>query len=166
MISQSQSVSLRFWQIVLAAFCSSEFAVWEAPASLKLSIEVIICLELKQSYCEILESVPSMCKVILKFSCYLDAAVPLLETDNLPPVFDISLKYALFWFLVLKKNSCCTAFWDQILAVCSSGKKSVVGQEIGNFWFFWTWSFNPTLKQTDKLPAASLICLGVLTKAM
>ena len=34
-------------------FCRGDFAVWEAPASLKLSIEVILCIEMKQSYCEI-----------------------------------------------------------------------------------------------------------------
>ena len=34
--------------------------MWEAPASLKRSIEVILCIELKQSYCEILESVPAV----------------------------------------------------------------------------------------------------------
>ena len=46
-------------QNVMAKFCSGDFSVWEAPASLKWSIEVILCIELKQSYCEILESVPA-----------------------------------------------------------------------------------------------------------
>ena len=46
-------------QNVMAEFFSSDFAVWEAPASLKWSIEVILRIELKQSYCEILESVPA-----------------------------------------------------------------------------------------------------------
>ena len=47
-------------QNVMTEFCSCDFAVWEAPASLKLSIEVILCIKLKQSYCEILESVPAV----------------------------------------------------------------------------------------------------------
>ena len=41
-------------------FCSGDFAVWEAPASLQRCIEVILRIELKQSYCEILESVPAV----------------------------------------------------------------------------------------------------------
>ena len=47
-------------QNVMNKFCICDFAVWEAPASLKLSIEVILCIKLKQSYCEILESVPAV----------------------------------------------------------------------------------------------------------
>ena len=46
-ISPSQSDSLRLWQNAMADFCSDDFAVWEAPASLKRSIEVILCIELK-----------------------------------------------------------------------------------------------------------------------
>ena len=46
-ISLSQSDSLRLWQNAMADFCSYDFAVWEAPASLKWSIEVILCIELK-----------------------------------------------------------------------------------------------------------------------
>ena len=44
----------------MADFCSGDFAVWEASASLKRCIEVILRIELKQSYCEILESVPAI----------------------------------------------------------------------------------------------------------
>ena len=44
-IFPSQSDSLKFWKTVMANFCSDDFAVWEAPASLKLSIEVILCIE-------------------------------------------------------------------------------------------------------------------------
>ena len=51
-------------QNVMTEFCSCDFAVWEAPASLKLCIEVILCTELKQSYCEFFwnffESVPAV----------------------------------------------------------------------------------------------------------
>ena len=36
------------------------FSVWEASASLELCIEVILHIELKQSYCENLESVPAV----------------------------------------------------------------------------------------------------------
>ena len=51
---------IRFWQNVMANFCICEFAVWEALASLKQCAEVIHSIELKQSYCEILESVPAV----------------------------------------------------------------------------------------------------------
>ena len=47
-------------QNIMTKFCRSDFAVWEAPASLKRSIEVILRIKLKQSYCEILESVPAV----------------------------------------------------------------------------------------------------------
>ena len=36
------------------------FSVWEAPASLEWCIEVVIRIELKQCYCENLESVPAV----------------------------------------------------------------------------------------------------------
>ena len=54
----------QFLANVMANFCSGDFLVWEAPVSLKQCIEVILGLELKQSYCYILESD----KTILKFS--------------------------------------------------------------------------------------------------
>ena len=41
-------------------FCSYDFAVWQAHAFLKQSIEVILSIELKQSYCENLESVSAV----------------------------------------------------------------------------------------------------------
>ena len=59
-ISPSQSDSLIFWQNAMADFWSSDFAVWEALASLKRCIEVILRIELKQRYCEILESAPAV----------------------------------------------------------------------------------------------------------
>ena len=59
-ISPGQSDSLIFWQNAMADFWSSDFAVWEALASLKRCIEVILRIELEQSYCEILESVPAV----------------------------------------------------------------------------------------------------------
>ena len=36
----------------MAYFCSGDFAVREAPASLKQCIEAILHIDLKQSYCE------------------------------------------------------------------------------------------------------------------
>ena len=39
--SPSQSVSLKFWQNAMANFCCDDFAVWQARASLKLSIDII-----------------------------------------------------------------------------------------------------------------------------
>ena len=56
----------------MADFCSSDFAVLEAPASLKLCIEVILNVELKQGYCEILSQ--------YLLYLHLAAAVPLLKT--------------------------------------------------------------------------------------
>ena len=43
-------------------------------------------------------------------------------------------------------------------------QNSAIGQEIGNFWLFLTWYFNPILKQADKM--AIVIRFGVLTKAI
>ena len=43
----------------MANFADVNFLVWEATASLKQYIEVILRKGLKQSYCEILESVPA-----------------------------------------------------------------------------------------------------------
>ena len=43
----------------MANFCSCNFAVREAHASLARCIECILRIELKQSYCENLESVPA-----------------------------------------------------------------------------------------------------------
>ena len=44
----------------MADFADVHVSVWEAPASLKQCIEVILRKELKQSYCEILESLPAV----------------------------------------------------------------------------------------------------------
>ena len=79
----------------MAYFCCCDFAVWEAHAwSLKQYIEVILSIELKQSYCEILESVPVYLQYLqsylVDFMCHLANAVPLLET-NLLPSFDVAL---------------------------------------------------------------------------
>ena len=73
-------------------FCSGDFAVWEAPTSLKRCIDVILRIERKQSYCENLESV--LAKLSLKylqsylemFIRHLAAAMPLLKTDNISRV--------------------------------------------------------------------------------
>ena len=44
----------------MANFADVIFSVWEALVSLEPCIEVILSKELKQSYCEILESVPAV----------------------------------------------------------------------------------------------------------
>ena len=56
----SQSDSLKFLQNAMANICSDDFAVWQARASLKRSIDNILFIELKQSYCEIWESVSAV----------------------------------------------------------------------------------------------------------
>ena len=53
------------WSNFNLAKCNDRVLQWwfcsvKASASLKWSIEVILCIELKQSYCEILESVPAV----------------------------------------------------------------------------------------------------------
>ena len=58
---QLSSVKLVKYQNAMADFRSGDFAVWEAHALLKWCIEVILCIELKQSYFEILQSVPAVC---------------------------------------------------------------------------------------------------------
>ena len=51
---------LRFWQNAIDDSADVDFSVWEAPASLKRCIVVILRIKLKQSYCEKLESVPAV----------------------------------------------------------------------------------------------------------
>ena len=97
-------------------FCSGDFSVWEAPASLKWCIEVIRHIELKQRYCEIFESVPAVfAKFSRKFCCHLVAAVPLLDSDNILQfcryIIDIwPVLMACTW----KKRVLLAAFWDKI----------------------------------------------------
>ena len=103
-------------------FCSGDFAVWEAPASLKQSNEVILHIELKQSYCEILESVPA---VFAKLSDDLEifvsqslsaSAVPLLETDNTSPVCRYFFeKWPILMACIWTNHDLLAAFWDKIL---------------------------------------------------
>ena len=123
----------------MAYFCSSDFAVWEDPPSLKQRIEIILHIELKhwQGYFEILESVPV---VLAKFKLpwnfqpwnfhpSLRAAVPLLKTDNLSPICRCIIEIwpvlmAWTWqncvfalsvpLLVQKHNSRFRVFWSTI----------------------------------------------------
>ena len=115
----SQSDSLKFWQNVMAYFCSNDFSVWQARASLKLSIDNILCIELKQSYFEILESVSA---VLAKISWYfhqslqgLAAAVPLLEIDNISLVCRYIIEICPVLMACTWKNRVLlAAFWDKI----------------------------------------------------
>ena len=115
----SQSDSLKFWQNEMAYFCSNDFSVWQARASLKLSIDNILCIELKQSYCEILESVSA---VLAKISWYfhqslqgLAAAVPLLEIDNISLVCRYIIEICPVLMACTWKNRVLlAAFWDKI----------------------------------------------------
>ena len=58
--NNKKNLILISWSLANGCFCSGDFAAWEAPASLQLCIEFIACLELKQSYCENLESIPAV----------------------------------------------------------------------------------------------------------
>ena len=115
---------LRFWQNVMADFCSGDFAVWEAHASLKLCIEIILLIDWAET--ELLwifgVSTCSMSKVILKFSWWnfirhWAAAVPLLETDTISQgrvcryIFEIwPVLMACTW----KNRVLLAVYWDKI----------------------------------------------------
>ena len=61
--------------------------MWEAPASLKRCIEVILRIELKQGYCEFGESVPAvLAKLPWNFHLSLSGCSTLAENDNISPV--------------------------------------------------------------------------------
>ena len=94
-------------------FCSCDF---EAPASLKWFIEFILRMELKQIYCERLESVPAVfAKFSWNFIRHLVAAVPLLEIDNISPVcrYDID-SWPVLMACTWKNSTLLAAFWDKI----------------------------------------------------
>ena len=76
----------------MADFCSCDLQCEKPHASLKRSIEVILRIEMKQTYCEILESVVTQYLQYLQsyleiFISHLAAAVHLLETDNPSQVY-------------------------------------------------------------------------------
>ena len=80
------------WPILAAVILQ-----WEAPALQRQCIEVILCIELKQSCCENLESVLSVFAKLSDLeiifchfkvcSCRLVTFVSWLESDNISPVF-------------------------------------------------------------------------------
>ena len=107
--------------------------MWEAPASLKRCIEVILCIELKQSYCEILESVPAVfAKLSWNFHPSLSNCSALagnrqhmtgrdMTCDNIWPVeiwpgrdMTWSRYDLLWWFCTWKNCVLLEAFWDKI----------------------------------------------------
>ena len=91
----SESVRLtEIVQNVMADFCSGDFAVWEAPASLKqcIEVQVILCIELEQSYCENLVSVPAVFAII---TCYALSMFSLLHYYPFLPFLPIITCYKL-----------------------------------------------------------------------
>ena len=104
-------------QNVMAEFLSGDFAVWEAPASLKRSIEVILRIKLKQSYCEILESVPAVFgKLSWNFRPSLSVCSSLAENRQYITCF---CRYILeIWPVLMaciwKNRYLFAAFWDKI----------------------------------------------------
>ena len=84
----------------MADFCSGDLQCEKPHASLKRSIEVILRIEMKQTYCEILESVVTQYLQYLQsyleiFISHLAAAVHLLETDNPSKRHGFKLKFRL-----------------------------------------------------------------------
>ena len=101
-------------------FCSGDFAVWEAPASLQRCIEVILHIELKQGYCEIWSpDLPQYFEKYLEiFIRHLAAAMPLLETDNISPVCRYIIEMWVMWPVLMartwKNRFLLAAFWDNL----------------------------------------------------
>ena len=93
-----------------------DFAVWKALASLKQYVEVILCIELKQRYCEILESVPAVCaKLSWKFHQSLCGCSAL--AGNRQYITGLTIYYldmTCFDGLHLKNCNLLAAFWDKI----------------------------------------------------
>ena len=103
-------------QNVMTEFCSCDFAVWEAPASLKLCIEVILCTELKQGYCKILESVPAVF-VKLSWNFHLSLSGCSALAGNRQYITGLSTYYrdmTCFDGLYRKNRVLLAALWDKI----------------------------------------------------
>ena len=88
----------------MTEFCSDDFAVWESPAPLKRSIEVILSIEQKQSYCEVLESVPA---VSAKLSWNFCLQFPCWKPTRYHRFVDILSRFNLFGWLVSEKIAIC-----------------------------------------------------------
>ena len=78
----------------MTEFCSCNFAVWEAPALLKQFIEVILFIELKQSW---------------KFCPSLELQCPSWKPTIYHLFVDTFSRYDLFWWILPGK----IAFWLQ-----------------------------------------------------
>ena len=101
----------RFWQKVKANFCSCDFAVWEVAASL-ICTEVILHIELKQSYSETLESVPAVfAKLSWKCHLFLSCCSAHAGKQWKPTIFHwfiyMLLRHDLFWWLVPERITFC-----------------------------------------------------------
>ena len=112
-ISFQFSESLQFWQNAMADFCSDDFAVWQAHAFLKRSIKVFLRIELKQRYCEILESVSA---VLAKISWnFHPSPCGCSETDNISPVCQYIIEICpVFMACTWKNRVLLAACWDKI----------------------------------------------------
>ena len=96
----------KVWRNGMAEFCSGDFEVWEVPASLKRCIEVILRIELKQGYYEILESVLAvLAKLSWNFHPSLSGGSALAK--NRQRITDLSIYFrdmTCFDSLYLKKS--------------------------------------------------------------
>ena len=108
---------LRFWQNAMAYFAAVNFSVWEAPASLQRCIEVNLHIELKQSYCENLESVLSVFAK-LSWNFHLSPRGCSALAENRQYITDLSIYYwhmAYFDGVYLKKlYSACSLLGQNI----------------------------------------------------
>ena len=69
----------------MAYFFSDDFAMWQIHAFLKQSVEVILCVELKQKFWS--QHLQYWRRYLEIFIRHFAAAVPLLKTDNISPVY-------------------------------------------------------------------------------
>ena len=108
----SESVQLTDIQAKLqnsmADFCSCDFAVREVLAFLQQCFEFILSIELKQSYCEMFDSVPAVfAKLSWNFHLSLSCCSPLAGPTIYHRFVDILSRYALFWWLVPENIAFC-----------------------------------------------------------
>ena len=87
---------------MIADSADVNFSVWEAPASLERCIVVMLSIELKQSYCKNLESVPAVFAK-LSWNFHLSLQCPCWKPTTYRWFVDTFSRYYLFWWLVSEK---------------------------------------------------------------
>ena len=110
--------------------------MWEALVSLKLCIEAILHIELKQSYIEILELVPGVfAKLFWNFHQSLSGCSALVGNWQCIPVWRW---YLPFWLETLNEN--CIAQWKSLTRSANILKISLLQynmlEKLINYWCF------------------------------